>query len=422
MENTDVADSGRPSRRMRLAVVLAVVYIDMLGLGLAYPILPKLIEQFEHGNTSSASYYYGLVACTYAAMQFLFAPFLGALADRYGRRPVILFALLGMATNYVFIAFAPSLIWLVVGRMVAGCMGATFSPATAYVADITEPERRAQSFGLIGAAFGLGFITGPAIGGFLGAVDLRLPFLAAGGLSLLNFFFGWFALVESLPPERRKPFALSRANPIGALREIGRYPAVVGLLVVFSIAQFANRTGESIWVLYTSYRFGWGPLEVGVSLTALGVVYAVGQAGVTRIMIPALGERRAILLGLCVSALVCIGYGLVPTGWMIYPLMVFILFGWTVAQPAVQALMSRAVPMNEQGLLQGALSSLNNLTNVAGPPFWTALFGYSISPRAPLVDPGAAFFLAAFVFFLAFAIAWRWLAAPARIGIRAQEA
>jgi len=407
---------------MRLAVVLAVVYIDMLGLGLAYPILPKLIERFEHGNTSAASYYYGLVACAYAAMQFLFAPVLGALSDRYGRRLIILSAMLGMSINYVFIAFAPSLIWLVVGRMIGGCAGATASPAAAYVADITEPERRAQSFGLIGAAFGLGFITGPAVGGFLGTIDLRLPFLVAGGLSLANFFFGWFALAESLPPERRKAFALSRANPVGALREIGRYPAVIGLMAVFGIAQFANRSGESIWVLFTSYRFGWGPLEVGVSLTAFGIIFAIGQAGLTRIVVPALGERRAILIGLCVSAAICVGYGVVPKGWMIYVLMLFIVFGWSVAQPAMHALMSRAVPMNEQGLLQGALASLNNLTNVVGPPFWTALFGYSISPRAPAIVPGAAFFTAALVFLIALAAGWRWLAAPKRAPAHMREA
>lgn len=398
------------SRRFSVIAVIAVVYIDMLGVGLAYPILPRIIEQFEHGNVSRASYIFGWLAAAYSLMQFVFAPLLGVLSDRYGRRPIILLALVGMAINYGLLAWAPTLAWLAIGRMIAGAMGATFSAAGAYLADVTPPEKRAQSFGLIGAAFGFGFITGPVLGGFVGALDLRYPFLVAGALSFVNFIFCYFVMPESLTPENRKSFAWSRANPIGALREIGRYRSVMGLLIVYLLAMFANRVSEMTWVLFTAYRFHWSVLETNISLAAVGVMFVVGQGGMTRVLVPRLGEKRAILVGLSVSVVGLLLYGLVTEGWMIYPIMVTGIFGWTVAQPAVQALMSRSVPANEQGLLQGALASMTNLTSIGGPPIWTGLFGYFVSPEAPVIIPGAAFFAAALVFFIALMLARRWLA------------
>jgi MFS transporter, DHA1 family, tetracycline resistance protein len=396
-------------RRASMIAVLSVVYIDMLGIGLAFPILPKLIEQFEGGDISRASYIFGLMAGAYALMQFLFAPLLGALSDRFGRRPVILIALLGMGINYILLAFAPNLIWFAVGRMIAGAMGATFSAAGAYLADITPPEKRAQSFGLIGTAFGFGFITGPAIGGLLGAMDLRLPFLVAAGLSFANVLFCYFALPESLARENRKAFSFKSSHPIGAVREIGKFPTVLALLVIFVMAQFANRVAEMTWVLFTAYRFHWTPVQTGISLAAVGVTFIIGQGVMPRFLIPRLGERRAIFIGLGVSVIVLALYGIIPQGWMVYPVMAFGIFGWTVAAPAVQGLMSRAVPANEQGLLQGALASMNNLTSIAGPPIWTGLFGFFVSPAAPLIIPGAAFFAAALVFCCALVLAVRWL-------------
>jgi DHA1 family tetracycline resistance protein-like MFS transporter len=388
--------------------VLSVVYIDMLGIGLAFPVLPRLIEQFEGGNVSSASYIYGGLAATYSVAQFLLAPLLGSLSDRYGRRPVILLALVGMGINYALLAFAPTLWLFALGRMIAGAFGATFSAAGAYLADVTPPEKRAQSFGLIGAAFGVGFITGPALGGVLGDLDLRLPFLVAAGLSLADFVFAYFALPESLAAENRRALDWRRCNPIGALREVGRYGSVLGLMLVFVLAVFANRVAEMTWVLFTGYRFGWGPTETGLSLAAVGVMFVVGQGGLVRVVVPKLGERRAVLLGLAVSALVCTLYGVVPQGWMVFPVMAVGVFGWTIAQPAVQALMSQAVPANEQGLLQGALASMTNLTSIVGPPIWTGLFGYFVSPDAPVVVPGAAFFAASLVFLIALVLAARW--------------
>jgi MFS transporter, DHA1 family, tetracycline resistance protein len=397
------------SSRTSLIAVLSVVYIDMLGIGLAFPILPKLVEQFEGGDISRASYIVGALAAAYSAMQFLCAPLIGALSDRFGRRPVILLALAGMAINYLLLAFAPSLWLFAVGRMIAGAFGATFSAAGAYIADVTPPEKRAQSFGLIGAAFGFGFITGPAIGGLLGDVDLRLPFLVAAGLSFADFAFAYFALPESLAAENRKAFELRKASPLGALREIGRYSSVLGLMAIFVMAAFANRVAEMTWVLFTSYRFDWGPKETGFSLAMVGVMFVVGQGGLVRVIVPKLGERRAIMLGLGVSVIVTTLYGLVPRGWMMFPVMALAVFGWTIAQPAVQALMSHAVPANEQGLLQGALASMTNLTSIFGPPIWTGLFGYFVSPAAPVTVPGAAFFGSALVFLAALVLAVRWL-------------
>jgi MFS transporter, DHA1 family, tetracycline resistance protein len=396
--------------RSSLLVVLSVVYIDMLGLGLAFPVLPRLIEQFEGVDVSRASYIYGALAAAYSVMQFLLAPLLGALSDRFGRRPVILLALVGMGINYLLLAFAPTLALFALARMIAGALGATFTAAGAYLADITPPEKRAQAFGLIGAAFGVGFITGPAIGGLLGEIDLRLPFIVAAGLSLADFVFAYFALPESLAEGNRKELDWRRANPIGALRAVGRYGSVLGLMAVFVLATFANRAAEMTWVLFTSYRFGWGPTETGLSLAAVGVMFVVGQGGLVRIVVPRLGERRAIVVGLGVSAVVCSLYGVVPQGWMMFPVMALGVFGWTVAQPAVQALMSRSVPGNEQGILQGALASMTNLTSIFGPPIWTGLFGYFVSRAAPIVVPGAAFFAAAGVFLVALGVARRWFA------------
>jgi DHA1 family tetracycline resistance protein-like MFS transporter len=327
---------------------------------------------------------------------------------------VILLALVGMGINYVLLAFAPTLALFALGRMLAGAFGATFSAAGAYLADITAPEKRAQAFGLIGAAFGFGFITGPAVGGVLGEIDLRLPFMVAAGLSLADFAFAYFALPESLEPSNRKELDWRRANPIGALQAVGRYGSVLGLMAIFVLATFANRVAEMTWVLFTGYKFGWGPTETGLSLAVVGVMFVVGQGGLVRVVVPRLGERRAIVYGLGVSAVVCFLYGIVPQGWMMFPVMAVAVFGWTVAQPAVQALMSRSVPANEQGLLQGALASMTNLTSIFGPPIWTGLFGFFVSAAAPVVVPGAAFFAAAAVFLVALAFAKRWFAAPRR--------
>lgn len=397
------------SRRGSVAFVIAVVYIDMLGLGLAFPILPRLVEQLMGGNISNAAYVVGWLSSGYALMQFLLSPALGALSDSYGRRPVILLGLLGMGANYFLLAFAPTLAWFAVGRLISGATGATYTTAAAYLADITPPEKRAANFGLIGAAFGFGFITGPVLGGLLGAVDLHLPFLAAGVLSLANVALGWFILPESLDAAHRKPFSWMRANPVGALREMGRYSSVLGLIVIYLLAAFANRVAEMTWVLYSAYRFHWGPTETGISLAMVGVMFVVGQGVMPRFLVPRLGERRAVIVGLAVSVVILVLYGTVPEGWMIYPVMALGCFGWVMGAPALMSLLSRAVAADEQGLLQGALASVQGLTSIAGPPIWTGLFGYFVSPAAPVIVPGAAFFAAAAVFAVALGLAGKWV-------------
>lgn len=335
-----------PARRGKasIAVVLTVVYVDMLGVGLAYPILPKLIEQFRHGDVSSASYFFGGFAALFSAAQFVCAPLIGVLSDRFGRRWVILPALVGSGLAYLVTAFAPSLAVLAAARVIAGMFGGSYSTAGAYLADITPPEKRAQSFGLIGAAFGFGFITGPAIGGLLGGIDIHLPFLVAGTLCFADAVFGYFVMPESLDVAHRKEFSWKRANPVGALREVGRYGSVMGLMAIFLLAAFANRVSEMTWVLWTTYRFHWTSTQIGLSLAMVGVMFVVGQGGMTRVLVPRLGERRAILMGLSVAAIGMLAYAFVTQGWMVYPLMVMGVFGWTVAQPAVQGLMSRSVP------------------------------------------------------------------------------
>ena len=399
-------------RNLRLIVVLTVVYIDMLGVGLAYPVLPRLVQQFLGGDVAHASYAYGLLVSAFSLAQFIFAPLFGALSDRYGRRPLMLASLVGSMLSYLLMAVAPGLAVLAVARLLAGVMGGSFTTAGAYLADITPPEKRAQSFGLIGAVFGFGFITGPAIGGVLAGIDLHLPFLAAAGLCAIGLVFGFFALPESLAPENRKPFRFVQASPIGALREIGRYPSIAALLTIFVLASFANRVAEMIWVLYTAYRFHWDSTQIGISLAAVGVIFVVGQGGFTRVLIPRIGERRAILIGLAVSVLVSIGYGAATQGWMIYAIMPLAISGWTVAQPAVQGLMSRAVPANEQGLLQGAMASVTNLASIGGPLIWTGLFGYFVSPGAPAIMPGMAFYVSAGLFLVSLLLAIRWHRAP----------
>jgi DHA1 family tetracycline resistance protein-like MFS transporter len=387
-------------RKAGLIFILTVVVIDMLGIGLAYPILPRLIQQFVGGDASNAAYVYGLLGAIYALMQFIFAPLLGALSDRFGRRPVILIALMGLAVDYLILALAPNIWWFGVGRVLSGICGATFTTAGAYMADVTPPEKRAQSFGLIGAAFGFGFIIGPVIGGVLGGMDIRYPFFAAAALTFVNMLFGIFVLPESHKPENRRAFQWKQANPVGALLELKRYPSVLVLIVILVLAQFAVRVSETTWVLYTTYRYAWDAFTTGLSLMAVGVIFIIGQGVMTRVIVKALGERNTIFLGLTIAPIALTLYGLAWQGWMIYAIMPLGLIGWTVAGPAVQGMISRNVPANEQGLLQGALGSINSLVSIFAPVLWTGIFGYFVSPATPFILPGAAFFVAAIIFLI----------------------
>ncbi len=383
-----------------LGFIFVTVFLDVLGIGLIIPVLPKLVESFQAGDVSAASHTVGVLAALYSLMQFVFAPVLGNLSDRFGRRPVILGSLFGAGLDYLLLAWAPTLGWLYLGRIIAGITGANFTAASAYIADISPPEKRGANFGLIGAAFGLGFIAGPALGGMLGQANLRLPFLVAAGLTLLNWLYGLLILPESLKPERRRRFVWSRAHPLGSFLALRAYPLVVGLAGTFFLLHTAHQMLHTTWVLYTGYRYGWTPREVGISLAVVGVMAVVVQGGLARRLIPALGERRALLVGLGISVLAMTGYGLAPNGTVVYAILVFGAFGG-LAGPAAQGLVSRAVGANEQGAVQGALSSLASVAGIVGPPLGAGVFGYFIGPPAPVHVPGAAFFLAASLMALA---------------------
>ncbi|MBF8253345.1 MAG: TCR/Tet family MFS transporter [Deltaproteobacteria bacterium] len=394
------------SRRPALGFIFVTLFLDILGVGLIIPILPKLIEQLSDGNVSAASSTYGWLVALYSLMQFVCAPVLGSLSDRFGRRAVILGSLFGSGVDYLLLAFAPTLPWFFLGRIIAGITGANYTAASAYIADISPPEKRAANFGLLGAAFGLGFIAGPAVGGMLGSFGLRVPFFVAAGLTLLNWLYGAFVLPESLPREHRRTFTWGRANPVGSLLALKRFPVVLGLVETYFLINLAHQVLPSTWVLYTSYRYEWTPKQVGLSLAIVGIMSALVQGGLARRVIPALGERRAIILGLVNGTVFMSAYGLAQRGWMIYAIIVVGSFG-ALAGPAIQGLISRSVPMNEQGAVQGSLSSLASLAGIIGPPVFTGLFGYFISPRAPAHVPGVAFFFGSALIVLALVMALR---------------
>lgn len=393
-------------RQAAIPFILITILIDVLGIGLIVPILPDLIVEMSGGEVSQGSSVYGIFIAVYAAMQFLFAPILGGLSDRFGRRPVLLVSLLGAGLDYLLMAVAPNLWVLFLGRVIAGITGANLTVANAYIADVTKPEDRARNFGLIGAVFGIGFIIGPALGGFLGNFDLRLPFFAAAGIALLNWLYGWFILPESLSAENRQSFSAGHLNPLRAFAVLGRYPVVLGLTFTLVCTYLAQNILQSVWVLFTGYRFDWGPLQNGFSLTLLGLLTAVVQGGLIRVLLPKLGERRAIVTGMAISTVSMTLYAVVSQEWMIYTAMVIgSLAG--IAGPAIQGLVSRNVSPREQGTVQGALASVASLTGVIGPLLGTQLFAYFTAPGSENPLPGAPFILAAVLSFIGLLAALR---------------
>lgn len=381
-----------------LTFIFITMLIDVTGLGIIIPVLPKLIMELSGEGLSSAARYGGWMIFAYASMQFIFSPILGGLSDQYGRRPVLLFSLLGFGIDYIVLGFAPTLAWLFVGRLIAGITGASFTTAGAYIADVSPPEKRAQNFGLIGAAFGLGFIMGPVLGGFLGEYGARVPFFVSAGLTLINWLYGYFVLPESLLPENRRPFEWSRSNPINSLLNLRRYPIVLGLVfpnVLIMIAGFAT---QSTWTFYCMDKFGWTEKMVGLSLGFVGVMAALVQGGLTRAVIPKLGNYRSISVGLVLYGIGFVLYALADQGWMMFAVTALASLGG-IAMPALQGVMSNQVPMNEQGELRGALTSVMSLTSVVGPLIMTQLFGYFTSSAAPIQLPAAPFWLAAALIF-----------------------
>jgi MFS transporter, DHA1 family, tetracycline resistance protein len=405
---TSSHDSAQPPRRAALAFIFVTVMVDMLAFGIIIPVLPHLIVQLIGGSIAQAAVWSGAFGALFMAMQFVFSPVQGALSDRFGRRTVILISSFGLGVDFILMALAPSLWLLFVGRAVSGICAASFSTANAYIADIVPKEKRAAAFGTLGAAFGIGFIVGPALGGFLGHLSIRLPFWVAAVLSLINFGYGWFVLPESLPKERRSArFDWRHANPFGAVVLLRRYPQVFGLAAVFFLINLAQFSLNSTYVLYTDYRYGWGPQIVGYTLGLVGLCSGLVQAVLVRRLMPRLGERRLILAGLALCIVGYVFFGLAATAWLFVAGIPFLCLGGLAGPPA-QAMMTHQVDPHEQGRLQGALTSLASLAGIFGPALFANIFALFISDHAPVRHlPGAAFVLAAALLFAAAIVAAR---------------
>lgn len=402
----DSAPSAPPSRqKAAFAFIFVTVMLDMLAFGIIIPVLPHLIVELIGGSMAQAAVWVGAISTTFMLMQFIFSPVQGTLSDRFGRRTVILISSFGLGVDFIVIALAPTVWLLFVGRLVSGICAASFSTANAYIADIVPKEKRAAAFGALGAAFAIGFITGPALGGLLGHFSIRLPFWVAAGLSLINFCYGFFVLPESLPPERRsKRFDWSHANPFGALVLLRRYPQVFALASVYFLINLAQFSLNSTYVLYADYRYGWGTQAVGYTLAFVGLCSGIVQAVLVRRLMPKLGERRLIMIGLPLCVIGYLFFGFSPVGWMFLVGIPFLCLGGLSGPPA-QALMTQQVDAHEQGRLQGALSSLASLAGIFGPALFANLFGLFISNHAPMHLPGIAFVLAAVLLTVATIIA-----------------
>ncbi|MGA2056742.1 MAG: TCR/Tet family MFS transporter [Bradyrhizobium sp.] len=397
-----------PARGAAVAFIFVTILLDMLALGLIMPILPKLVESFVDNDTARAARIFGVFGTAWALMQFIFSPILGSLSDRFGRRPLVLLSNFGLGLDYVLMALAPSLIWLFVGRVISGITSASVSTAFAYIADVTPAEKRAAVFGKVGAAFGAGFILGPAIGGLLGDIDPRLPFWAAAGLSFANTVYGLLILPESLPRDRRAPFRWSSANPIGALHLLGSDRILTGLSVVNFFTQLAHAVLPSTFVLYATYRYGWDSKTVGVTLAMVGICAMLVQGAGIGPIVRLFGERLSLLLGLVCGSAGFLIFAVAPTGplsWIGIPVMSL----WGVSGAAIQSLMTKQVAPDQQGQLQGATASVQSISQLLGPFLFTLTFAYFIGASAPLQLPGAPFFLASALVVIAILIAARTL-------------
>ncbi|MFD2594177.1 TCR/Tet family MFS transporter [Sphingobacterium griseoflavum] len=393
-------------KKSGLFFIFLTVVIDTVGLGIIIPVLPALIKELIHGDLSDASRYGGWLMFCYAFTQFIFASVLGNLSDCYGRRPVLLFSLLGFCVNYVLMGFAPSIGWLFLGRLIAGITGASHTVAAAYIADISSPAKKAQNFGLLGAAFGLGFIIGPVIGGLLGQFGSRVPFFAAGALSLLNLVYGYFAVPESLPADHRRGFSWRRANPVGAFQHMKKYPQIYALVSCIFLVNLAAHAVQSTWSYYTMEKFQWTEKMVGLSLGFIGTLLTIVQAGLLRVTIPKLGLPRSILVGLSLHSISLPLMGLATATWSLYAFSVLYVCGG-IAGPAMQSMISNLTPSNEQGQIQGGVASLVSLTAIIGPLLMSNLFAFFTTASNPYYFPGAPFVtggaMTLSAFFIAFA-------------------
>ena len=393
------------TRKAAIGFIFITLLIDVIGWGIIIPVMPTLIRTMEDVDLGMASSLNGWMLFAFSMTQFLFAPLVGNLSDKYGRRPILLVSLFGFGLDYILMSWAPSIEWLFVGRVIAGITGASFTTASAYIADISNDKNRAQNFGMIGAAFGMGFIIGPIIGGLLGSFGPRVPFIAAACLCFLNWLYGYFILPESLSPDHRRPLDWKRANPLGSLLHLRKYPDIGYLLVAMVLVYLGAHAVQSNWSFYTIERFGWGEGMIGVSLGVVGLLVGVVQGGLTRVINPKLGNARSIYVGLILYAIGMLLFGLATAGWMMLVFLVPYCLGG-IAGPALQATITSQVDVREQGELQGALTSLMSATSIIGPPMMTNLFAWAIMPGNPIYLPGAPFFLGSLLMLMSAIIAY----------------
>ena len=399
---------AKDKKEAALGFIFITLLIDIIGFGIIIPILPQLIQGLTHGTVSEASRYGGLLIFAYSLMQFVFSPIIGNLSDQFGRRPVLLCSLFGFGIDYLFLAFAPSIGWLFVGRAIAGITGASITTGSAYISDISTPEKKAQNFGMIGAAFGLGFIIGPVLGGQLAHFGVRMPFIGAACLSLINWLYGYFILPESLAKENRRRFEWKRANPVGSLKMLNKYPVIGGLVASITLIYIASHSVQTTWSYYTIEKFGWSPTMIGYSLGVVGICVAIVQGVLIRRIIPKLGQEKSVYIGLALYAIGFTLFAYASQTWMMYAFTAVYCLGG-IAMPSIQGIISTHVPPNEQGELQGALTSLMSATSIIGPLIMTNVFAYFTSVQAPIHFAGAPFIVSAVLTLISTVLAYRTL-------------
>ena len=378
------------NRKAAVGFIFITLLLDVIGLGIIIPVIPALIQELTGGSISDAAQYGGWLIASYALVQFLCAPIVGALSDKYGRRPILLLSLLGFGLDYLVLAIAPTIAWLFLARIIAGFFGASFTTGAAYIADVSSAEKRAQNFGLLGAAFGLGFIIGPVTGGLLGEIGPRVPFYAAALVTFLNLIYGYFILPESLKKENRREFEWSRANPLGALFALKRYPSVAGLIGALTFIYLASHAVQGTWAYFSMEKFNWSESMVGYSLGLVGIMSALVQGLLIRLIIPKIGEYKTMIAGIIFNICGCLLFSMASEGWMLLCFIIPYSLGG-IAGPAIQGILSNQIPPNEQGQLQGALTSMMAATGIIGPLMMTSIFAYFTAADAPIYFPGAPF-------------------------------
>ncbi|MFT7352019.1 MAG: DHA1 family tetracycline resistance protein-like MFS transporter [Flavobacterium sp.] len=400
-------------KQAAIGFIFITMLIDVTGWGIIIPVLPNLIQELIHADISEAAKYGGWLTFAYAITQFVFAPLVGSLSDKFGRRPILLISLFGFSLDYILLSLAPTITWLFIGRILAGVTGASITTASAYIADISTSENRAKNFGMIGAAFGLGFIIGPVIGGLLGQFGSRVPFYAAAVLCLINFLYGYFILPESLSLENRRDFSWKRANPIGAFKRLKKYPNLIGLVLAIFLMYVASQALQSIWSFYTMYQFNWDEKMVGISLGIIGLLVGLVQGGLIRYINPKLGNEKSIYLGMALYTIGMFLFAFASESWMIFVFLIPYCLGG-ISGPALQAVVSGEVSPTEQGEIQGTLTSLMSASAIVGPPLMSTIFYYFTHDDAPFKFAGAPFFLGGILMFFAALLAWR----SFRVGIK----